>query len=216
MKRFFTKLSHFSPKFIVALYKMVAALLLSTCKFEVVGIEEFRKAAAKGNCSLVIWHDRLGILAKILHKFVPEFSYLAVLSNSRDGRILGCLATSYKQCDVLFVPHDGREIALKKMVDALKNDNRVLIVTPDGPRGPRHKLKPGIVLASQHADSTIIPLTWECTHCWVLNSWDKMAFPKPFSKIKINFGETLKVSLDQNLDLAVSSVEEAMQKNRLV
>ncbi|MFA6914977.1 MAG: DUF374 domain-containing protein [Parachlamydiales bacterium] len=212
MKQLLSKIGHFSPWFIVKLYKIVALALLSTCKIEVEGVDHFKNAASKGSCSLVLWHDRLGILAKILYKFAPEFDYLAVLSNSRDGRILGRLATSYKQCGTLFVPHDAREVALRKMVGILKNENKVLIVTPDGPRGPRHKVKPGVVLASIHAESSIIPLTWDCDTCWVLNSWDRMAFPKPFSKIKVNFGEAMAFSTRENLDGAMAKVEGAMQR----
>lgn len=213
MKQLLSKLSHISPWLIVRLYKMVASLLLFTCKFEVVGVEQFKKTASKGNCSLVLWHDRLGILAKILHKFVPEFNYLAVLSNSRDGRVLGQLATSYKQCGTLFVPHDARDVALRKIVDVLKYENKILIVTPDGPRGPRHKLKPGIVLASMHAQSTIVPLNWECESCWVFKSWDKMAIPKPFSKIKVYFGDSMHFTGEEKLDAAVAQVEAAILNN---
>ena len=54
--------------------------------------------------------------------------------------------------------------------------------TLDGPRGPRYVVKPGPVSL---AASTAVPMVVfhiALTDAWVLNTWDKLMIPKPFSR----------------------------------
>jgi lysophospholipid acyltransferase (LPLAT)-like uncharacterized protein len=66
-------------------------------------------------------------------------------------------------------------------------------VTPDGPTGPRHVFKPGIIEIAQRAHAQILPLTFASTRAWVLKSWDRFTIPKPFSKTVICYGEPISV-----------------------
>lgn len=176
---------------LVYMAKGLLRLLIATCRVEIEGIDEFALRATRDKCILVLWHNRLLILPEILHKFAPQFLYRAVISKSTDGELLAILANSYSVGRTLRVPHNARHQALSQMIKQLKDGQEVLIVTPDGPRGPRYRSKPGATVAAKITGATIFPLTWSASRFWQLNTWDRLILPKPFSKIVINLGQSI-------------------------
>ena len=65
--------------------------------------------------------------------------------------------------------------------------------TPDGPRGPRRELKPGVVAAAQRGGATIIPVHAEASRAWRLHSWDRFMIPKPAARVIIRYGRPFEV-----------------------
>jgi lysophospholipid acyltransferase (LPLAT)-like uncharacterized protein len=70
---------------------------------------------------------------------------------------------------------------------------QLLAVTPDGPRGPRHRLQPGIVLIAQRSGLPIVPLSAGMRCGRRLDSWDRFELPAPFSRVCIVAGEPVVV-----------------------
>ena len=54
-------------------------------------------------------------------------------------------------------------------------------ITPDGPRGPRHKVSEGTINISRISNKKILPMALAYKKKWVLNTWDKFIIPKPFN-----------------------------------
>jgi hypothetical protein len=73
-----------------------------------------------------------------------------------------------------------------------------LIFTPDGPRGPRRQLKPGLVMVASQAALSIVPIGIGFTSAWRVSSWDRLAIPRPFSTMVGVVGEPILVP--ENLD----------------
>ncbi|MFI5343025.1 MAG: lysophospholipid acyltransferase family protein [Chlamydiales bacterium] len=169
--------------------KALASLILKTCKWEIQGLERFQETAAKDKCILMLWHNRLAITSFILYRYAKQFNYAALVSNSRDGELISSLVESYKIGRTIKVPHHSRHEALRMLIRHLQEKDDVVIITPDGPRGPRYQVKPGIALAAVSTGAHIIPLTWQADRFWQLNSWDQLMFPKPFSTIRVIFKE---------------------------
>jgi len=69
-----------------------------------------------------------------------------------------------------------------------------LAITPDGPKGPRHKVKEGIVRIAKHTQMPIIPVAVKVEKKIIFGSWDKWALPLPFSRCSISFGEPINVN----------------------
>ena len=62
------------------------------------------------------------------------------------------------------------------------------IFTVDGPRGPRHKVKPGAVFLALLAGSPVVPVRVVMERRWILwRAWDKFQVPWPFSRCTIVF-----------------------------
>lgn len=163
-------------------------LLLWSCRIEVHGTHHLIDAARKRRCMLMLWHNRMALVIYTLWHHADEFFYTAVISNSRDGDLLEAIADTYTQGNVLRVPHNAKHIAVKGMVSRLKN-GEILIITPDGPRGPRYNVKTGVAFTAKAADAVVIPFTWCASRFWQLKTWDRFMIPKPFSRIVINIGE---------------------------
>lgn len=56
-----------------------------------------------------------------------------------------------------------------------------VIVTPDGPRGPRRVVQPGLVYLAARTGLPVVPVGFAYHKAWRLNSWDRFALPCPFS-----------------------------------
>jgi lysophospholipid acyltransferase (LPLAT)-like uncharacterized protein len=85
--------------------------------------------------------------------------------------------------------HTGAR-ALRDYYQALVKEGVSPVITPDGPRGPRFKFKPGALLLSQMSGRPILPMAYAASHAWLIK-WDKFVIPMPFARIVIALGEPL-------------------------
>lgn len=168
--------------------KWCARIIFWTCRKEIQGLDNLLQTAKDHPCILMLWHNNLIIAPEVLYNYANTFVYSAFISNSRDGEPLAILAQSYRQGRALRVPHNQRHTALHAMISRLKEQKEIMVITPDGPRGPKHVVKPGVALAAKASGAHIVPFMWSASSLWRLNTWDAMKIPKPFSKITVNFG----------------------------
>ncbi len=68
-----------------------------------------------------------------------------------------------------------------------------VVFTIDGPRGPKYVAKPGPVLLSRASAAPMAALYVALSDAWVLNTWDAMMIPKPFSKALVRISAKLQV-----------------------
>lgn len=87
--------------------------------------------------------------------------------------------------------HTGAR-ALRDYYQGLVRDGISPAITPDGPRGPPWKFKPGAVLLSQLAQRPIVPMAFAASRAWKVK-WDRFVIPKPFARIVIAIGEPVQV-----------------------
>ena len=58
-----------------------------------------------------------------------------------------------------------------------------MLITPDGPKGPRHTMHDGVVAIALKSKLPIFLINYQAKSYWQLSSWDKFVIPKPFSKV---------------------------------
>jgi hypothetical protein len=102
--------------------------------------------------------------------------------------------------------------ALRDYYLALSEDNVSPAITPDGPRGPVGRFKPGAVLLAQLSGRPIIPLAYAASRAWRIQ-WDQFVIPKPLARIAIAIGEP--VYIDKRLDAAGLERHQAEMELRL-
>jgi hypothetical protein len=73
----------------------------------------------------------------------------------------------------------GGAQGLQEMMAAAQD--RHIIVTVDGPRGPRRYVKPGVVYLASRTGLPIVPVGVDFNLCWRARSWDRFAVPWPYS-----------------------------------
>jgi len=200
--------------FVQVVYRMVRPLAMWSLRVEVIGRENLVQAASQGPCVLMLWHNRLLLSLYCMQEHGPNLKYAAVISNSRDGALLtGVLDRLQPMMHAIRVPAKARHRALKEMMDVLKENKRVLVITPDGPRGPRYKTKPGAVVAAEATGAKIVPMSWSCSRYWQLGSWDGLMIPKPFSKVRIVYGRpmTMESKEEESLEDKCRRLDDALQ-----
>lgn len=167
--------------------KSLMNILIRTCKIHIHGLQEFVQTAETDKCILMLWHNRLAMAPYVLTKYAPHLKYAALVSASRDGQILSTIIHSYKQGNTIQVPHLGRYQALQEIIKHIEERKQIVIITPDGPRGPCYEMKPGLAIAALETQASIIALHWEADQFWQLKTWDLFRIPKPFTTIHFHF-----------------------------
>lgn len=69
-------------------------------------------------------------------------------------------------------------------------------ITVDGPKGPRHVVKPGSLEIAKLTGAPVVPLTASSNRHWTFASWDEFQVPKPFARVYVLYGEPVLVGPD--------------------
>ena len=141
-----------------------------------------------GRSIYAIWHENLLYPAIIFGH--PNIAVL--ISKHADGQILASLIHSMGMGTVLGSTNRGGVDALRKLIaeDAPWSH---LAVTPDGPRGPRRIVQPGIIFVAAKTGMTIVPCGVAYRKPFRAKSWDRFAFPKPFGKVVLVTGTPISI-----------------------
>jgi lysophospholipid acyltransferase (LPLAT)-like uncharacterized protein len=83
--------------------------------------------------------------------------------------------------------------------------------TIDGPRGPRYVAKPGPVLLAKKTGFPIGCFFLAAERAWILNSWDSMIIPKPFSRVVLHVSSPIHVPEDAGEE-QMAALHQEMQK----
>jgi lysophospholipid acyltransferase (LPLAT)-like uncharacterized protein len=72
-------------------------------------------------------------------------------------------------------------------------EGRDVGITPDGPRGPKYEMQPGIIKLGQLTGGTLVPVRVLYSRAIRFKTWDEFMLPLPFSTVKIIFEPTMTV-----------------------
>ena len=136
----------------------------------------------------LLWHEVL--LPLLWHHRRQDIAI--VVSENRDGQYLADFALALGYRAVRGSSSRGATRALLGAVRELQA-GRSVAYTPDGPRGPRRELKPGVVAAAQRGGAVIVPIHARADRAWRLDSWDRFLIPKPAARITVAYGRPFEV-----------------------
>lgn len=149
--------------------------------------------ARKKPLVMITWHGKL---------LVPTWNFrkrnvVAMISRHRDGEMVARLVQRMGFDTVRGSSTRGGSAAAMQMLDRIRS-GQIAAMICDGPRGPRHKMKPGAAFLAIQAGAEVIPATFGASSCWVFNSWDRFTVPKPFSKVTLLYGNPISPPEDTN------------------
>ncbi len=147
-----------------------------------------------------LWHGEM--LALLWHHRNEGITVL--ISEHGDGEIIARIAEALGFRTVRGSTSRGGGRALLGMSRTVQGGGDVAF-TPDGPRGPARRFAPGALIVAQRTGAPVITLAVSPSGAWRLKSWDRFMIPKPFSRIRIAYGDP--VYLD------VSSPREAAEQS---
>ena len=154
-------------------------LLALTWRFKLCNDTPWRRMLARGQATVfAVWHgDMLG--PAWVHR---RHGLVALISDHRDGEIIARVFAGLGLDSARGSTTRGGSRALLTMIRALEA-GRSCAFTPDGPRGPRHVLQPGILAAARRARVPIVLIGMAVSRSWHFKSWDRFTLPKPFARI---------------------------------
>jgi len=183
---------------------LMLSLIYKTNKFEIHG-EEHLKKAQKNNTPIMlcVWHGRM--LYPIFYVIKNQIKAWAIASPHQDGAIMGNILKKWGIQIIKGSSNKQSDNAIQQMHDIFKkNQQAIIAITNDGPKGPRHQAKIKSLEIAKQYNAQIITITGDSTKKRIFKTWDKFYLPKPFGKIIINIAPVYQQNDDNNLADGVS------------
>jgi len=144
----------------------------------------------------VLWHNRIFTVPPLWRNLPGKLRPVVVLTSaSRDGATLAAAMAVFGLGAVRGSSSRRGAAALIALRRALRDGSDVCI-TPDGPRGPRYVVQPGVIKLASATGAPIVPIHIRFSSAWRLNSWDRFTIPKPFSRVRMIIDDPLVVGPD--------------------
>jgi lysophospholipid acyltransferase (LPLAT)-like uncharacterized protein len=167
---------------------MLIRAVASTWRFTVQG------SLPRSPAVLAFWHDEMLPVWKFFaHTDDGQQGNkrpTALTSLSKDGNLLAQTLADWGYNIVRGSSSRGSKEALET-AQTLATES-LMLITPDGPRGPRHSMKIGAVVAAHRAGVPLVLCRAETQ--WgkrLERSWDKFLVPLPFARVRITFSEPI-------------------------
>lgn len=151
----------------------------------------------KNQCIFALWHaHQCGLYA-----LDGRENTTVMISNSNDGEIIA-QAGAAMGLNVVRGSHNRKGAAATlELINAIKSGQNGAL-TIDGPRGPKHKVKKGIIDIARITGVPIVPMSWYSPSKFFLkfNTWDEFCFPLNCIKMKAIYGEPIYIPQNTNDD----------------
>lgn len=165
-------------------------LLARSWKLERLGEEVVAEACARdGGCIMALWHGRM--LVALPHHGGRGWQVL--VSGSEDGDLSERLLLAFGYGVIRGSSSRGGARALRELLAARAQDS-VLVITPDGPRGPRHSMNAGLAWLARETGYAVVPCGFVCDRAWRARSWDRFTIPKPGAHLCFVYEEPVRVA----------------------
>ncbi len=185
------------------LYLLIKAYR-TTIKIEV--ISEFDVSNYPDTLIFAFWHESILFLPFA----TPEKRNIHVLiSTHRDGLLASKAISHFGLKSIGGSSNRNPEKAFKEMLKKI-NEGADIGITPDGPRGPRRKVKKGVLKLAYLSKKGIVAVSCTPSNCFRLNSWDRMLIPKPFSRLTFRLHEPIFINTKEEIE------SKAIQLERLL
>jgi lysophospholipid acyltransferase (LPLAT)-like uncharacterized protein len=183
-------------------------VLCKALRITYVNNEVINKLENEGkNYILAFWHGTM-ILPWFLHR---KKNFAALISKSKDGELLAKILNKWKYRVVRGSSHKGGSVALGVLIDLAKNKDSILI-TPDGPTGPPHKMKPGAVIMAKKTSLPLVLVGIGFNKKIQLKSWDSFEVPMFFSHAKVIYSDPIFIEANLSYEDTSKIIEQCEAK----
>jgi lysophospholipid acyltransferase (LPLAT)-like uncharacterized protein len=177
-------------KFLALVGSLIARALFATLRLRITDLSGFTRQSPDFPIIVTFWHNRILAITLAYLRIYPHHlrKGVAVLTSpSKDGEILAQLMACFRMGAIRGSSSRRGARALRECTDWL-NSGADLAVTPDGPRGPRYTLGPGLILLAQATGARILPVHVRFSNAATIKSWDGFRIPLPFSRLDVTIG----------------------------
>ena len=195
-------------------------LVRRTTRWQVEGLDVSEPIQESGEGFIVcVWHSRFLMANAGWTKMVQKPHFL--ISKSRDGDLV---ATIGKFFGINVIRGSRRAKykdknkrgagALREMIDVI-NQGDFVVMTPDGPRGPRMIMGEGPIRLAKLSGAPLIAYALSISNNRLFNSWDRFMFPLPFGRGKMIFAGPVRVdknASNADIELARKEMEDILNQ----
>lgn len=142
----------------------------------------FITPVSKAQHVCVCWHGELLMSPQAYRKIRSHTKASAIVSSHFDGTLLARTLNFLKIRPLYGSSKKGARQVLIKAFKSIKSGEEILI-TPDGPRGPRHSMSDGASGIALKSKLPLFLVNYKASSYWQLKSWDRFVIPKPFGRI---------------------------------
>ena len=187
------KIEGWRARWLVEFGYWLVQLWVRTLRFELDDRGGIVAASKQHPFFFAVWHNRLLLLPSIFRRFLPHRHAAALISASRDGDLLAAFVERYGYGTIRGSTSRKGASALLRLAEVFEAGTNI-VITPDGPRGPVYQLGQGIIFVAQKCNAGIVPGSMEFSRSWRFKSWDRFFVPRPFSTVRVIFGEPLRIA----------------------
>lgn len=193
----------------------VISLLLAAMMALLVGLRRWHQQGHKALRTrmkaqpqiIIFWHEHLFVMSPLLPSGCS-----ALQSPHPDGRVLAGASRLFGLRPIWGSSNRKAASGLRQLVSEIKS-GRSVVITPDGPRGPRRALSMGPVSLSQLTGAPITLAAWSGNRLWRAPSWDKMRFPKPLGRANLIYSDA--IMLEKTKDKNALEAQRQMLEDKL-
>ena len=172
-------------------------LLHGTMRIEVRGAEVLEASRrSPGRYILAFWHSRFVLMPYCY----PGPRIVVLSSNHRDAEALVRILRKFGIEQARGSSTSGGATGMRQILRKVEEGCDVGL-TPDGPRGPRRRVQPGVVAVARFTGLPIIPVTFSAAPSRRLRTWDRTLLPKLFSRGLFVYGDPVVVPRDATADV---------------
>ena len=187
------------------LFARFTGLVYATSRWQTHGREDADALLRAGLPFIAaFWHGRLMMAPQ---GWRAAATIHVIISHHRDGESIARAVRHLGVAAIRGSRTRGGAAALRSSLRVLK-DGGYLGITPDGPRGPRMRVQPGIIALARLSGAPIVPATYAVSRRTVANSWDRFVIALPFSRGVYLWGTPMHVAAEAD--------EAAMEDARLI
>jgi lysophospholipid acyltransferase (LPLAT)-like uncharacterized protein len=151
-----------------------------------------RRPGFTGQYVYAFWHEHILLPAYLYGR--PDIHVL--ISQHADGQLIAEVAGRLGFATVRGSTTRGGIEAVRRMLRSSRDGH--LAVTPDGPRGPRRRVQPGVVYLASRLGLPVVPFGVGYDRPWRMSSWDRFAVPRPFGRAVLVTTEA--IAIPENAD----------------
>lgn len=211
--------AEFPPRFLrwhdralLALVSFLGAALLRllrlTLRLEVRDEEHVAQFWNRGeNVIVAFWHDRFLMLP---FAYRGPAGVRVLISSSNDGELIARTIHRFGLGTVRGSSSRGGGIAFDQLRSALREGYDVGI-TPDGPKGPRHRCKVGVIELARATGRPVVPVLMSSVRGKRVRSWDRFLIPVPFDRVVLRWGPPIWADPAATFESDQARIDQAMQ-----
>jgi len=167
-------------------------LLAKTWRWEIHGFQNFELLQRKSpSIVYAFWHGR--ILAATY--FWRNRGIVVLTSENKDGEYIAHVIHRFGYGSSRGSSSRGAVKGTIGLIRTLKHGSPVAF-TVDGPRGPRHQVQQGVTWLASYSGHPILPFHIEAKRAKTLDSWDRFQIPMPFSRVRVDIAEPMRLEKD--------------------